>query len=382
MSNIGGLENDALRKPEDRISRWRDKLPLRTGYKWLDPLLLAVPVALLLQYAFSAPPLVLFGAAALAIIPLAGALGEATDELGQHCGERTGGLLNATMGNATELIISFFALRSGHVEVVKASISGSIVGNLLLVLGMSALAGGIGREHQQFSRRHASIAGTMLFIAVVALVVPAMFDLAAYGELRESGYRVEQLSLWTCVVLVILYALSLVFAFGSAPTPKPAPSEQSSGSAKSAVVALVIATVLIALMSEILVGQIEAAKRALGMSDLFLGVILIAIIGNAAEHATAIVMARRDRMELALSISVGSSIQIALLVAPILVFAAWLMDKPMSLVFSPLEIAGIALAVLTAQMISTDGETTWFEGVQLIAVYLILAVAFYFLPVK
>jgi Ca2+:H+ antiporter len=244
---------------------------------------------------------------------------------------------------------------------------------------MSALVGGIGREHQQFSRRHASINGTMLFIAVVALVVPAMFDLAVYGELREHGSRVEQLSLWTCVVLVVLYALSLAFAFGG-PKTQPEQREKPAGSARSAVIALVIATALIALMSEILVGQIEAAKQALGMSELFLGVIVIAIIGNAAEHATAILMARRDRMELALSIAVGSSIQIALLVAPLLVFAAWLMGKPMSLVFSPLEIAGIALAVLTAQMISSDGETTWFEGVQLIAVYLILAVAFYLVP--
>jgi Ca2+:H+ antiporter len=289
------------------------------------------------------------------------------------------------MGNATELILAFFALRAGHIEIVKASISGSIIGNVLLVLGMSALVGGIGREHQQFSRRHASISGTMLFIAVVALVVPAMFDLAVYGELREYGHRVEQLSLWTCLVLVVLYGLSLAFAFGG---PKPASkatqqiekTDKPRGSARSALIALVVATVLIAIMSEILVGQIEAAKRALGMSELFLGVIVIAIIGNAAEHATAVVMARRDRMELALSIAVGSSIQIALLVAPLLVFAAWLMGRPMSLVFSPLEIAGIALAVLTAQMISSDGETTWFEGVQLIAVYLILAVAFYFVP--
>jgi Ca2+:H+ antiporter len=284
------------------------------------------------------------------------------------------------MGNATELIIAFFALRAGHVEIVKASISGSIIGNVLLVLGMSAVAGGIGREHQQFSRRHASINGTMLFIAVVALVMPAVFELSVYGKLHESGYRVEQLSLWTCVVLVMVYILSLAFTFGGARKGQAVPEEKLAGSAKSAVVALIIATVLVAILSEILVSQIEAAKRALGMSDLFLGVIIIAVIGNAAEHATAIVMARRDRMELAISIAIGSSIQIALLVAPILVFAAWFMGKPMSLVFTPLEITGIALAVLTAQMISSDGETTWFEGVQLIAVYLILAVAFYFVP--
>ena len=363
-----------------RTSHWREKFPLKTGYAWLDVLLVAVPAAIVLEYVFHAPPLLLFAVAAIGIIPLAGALGEAADELGQHLGERAGGLLNATMGNATELIISFFALRAGHVEIVKASISGSIIGNVLLVLGMSAFAGGIGREHQLFSRRHASIAGTMLFIAVVALVMPAVFDLAVYGQLRESGHRVEQLSLWTCLVLVLVYVLSIAFTFGSKQKNPATPAQRPAGSARSALLALVIATVLVAIMSEILVGQIEAAKRALGMSDLFLGVIIIAVIGNAAEHATAIMMARRDRMELAVSIAIGSSIQIALLVAPILVFAAWLMGKPMSLVFTPLEIAGITLAVLTAQMISSDGETTWFEGVQLMAVYLILAVAFYFVP--
>jgi Ca2+:H+ antiporter len=370
-----------LPEKSHRTSRWREKFPLKTGYLWLDLLLIAVPLAILLEYVFHAPPVLLFVVAAIGIIPLAGALGEATEELAHHLGERAGGLLNATMGNATELIIAFFALRAGHVEIVKASISGSIIGNVLLVLGLSALIGGIGREQQQFSRRHASINGTMLFIAVVALVMPAVFDLAVYGQLRETGQRVEQLSLWTSLVLVILYGLGLAFFFGTRKREvetkeKPEPH----GSATSALISLVIATVLVAIMSEILVGQIEAAKHALGVSELFLGVIVIAIIGNAAEHATAMVMARRDRMELAVSISVGSSIQIALLVAPLLVFAAWFMGKPMSLVFSPLEITGIALAVLTAQMISDDGETTWFEGVELIAVYLILAVAFYFVP--
>ncbi len=223
----------------------------------------------------------------------------------------------------------------------------------------------------------------MLFIAVVALVTPAVFDLAVYGQLRETGPRVEQLSLWTCVVLVVLYALGLAFTFGGkskAEHPPQDPKATPRGSARSALIAMVVATVLVGWLSEILVSQIEAAKHALGMSDLFLGVIFIAIIGNAAEHATAVVMARRDRMELAVSIAIGSSIQIALLVAPVLVFASWVMGEHMSLVFSPLEIAGITLAVLTVQMISDDGETTWFEGVQLIAVYLILAVAFYFVP--
>jgi len=358
---------------------WRQNLPLKTGNTYLDLMLVFVPAAIILHYFLPTPPLVMFIVSALGIIPLAGALGEATEELSEHLGERAGGLLNATMGNATELIIAFFALRAGHAEIVKASLSGSIIGNILLVFGMSVVAGGLGRERQQFSRRHASISSTMLFIAVVALVIPAVFEFSVYGRLEQNGARIESLSLWTCVVLVGLYALNLLFTFGG---PKVKPSEEltARGSAKMPAISLVIATLLVGLLSEILVGEIEAAKRMLGMSDLFMGVIFIALIGNAAEHATAIMMAKRDKMELALGIAIGSSIQIALLVAPVLVFLSWVIGKPMSLIFTPLEITGIALAVFTVDMIASDGETTWFEGVQLLAVYLILEVAFYFVP--
>jgi Ca2+:H+ antiporter len=367
-----------LRDGSHPTSSWRDKLPIKTGNAYLDPLLLAVPVAIVLHYFVSTPPILMFSIAALGIIPLAGALGEATEELGAHLGERAGGLLNATMGNATELIISFFALRAGHAELVKASLSGSIIGNILLVFGMSVFAGGLGRERQQFSRRHASINSTMLFIAVVALVIPAVFDLAVFGRLEEHGTRIEQLSLWTCIVLVVLYGLNLLFTFGGAKLHER--GEKPTESAWRPAFGLLLATLLVGWLSEILVGEIEAAKRTLGMSELFMGVIIIAIIGNAAEHATAVIMAKRDKMELALGIAIGSSIQIALLVAPVLVFLSWIIGQPMSLVFTPLEIAGIAVAVITVEMIASDGETTWFEGVQLIAVYLILAVAFYFVP--
>ena len=363
-----------------RQSSWREKLPLKTGHLVLDILLIFVPIAIILHYLVPTPPLVMFAVAALGIIPLAGALGEATEELGAHLGQRAGGLLNATMGNATELIIAFFALRAGHSEIVKASLSGSIIGNVLLVFGMSVIAGGLGRERQQFSRRHASISSTMLFIAVVALVIPAVFDLAVYGRLEQHGAKIEQLSFATSAVLVLVYALSLVFTFGAVSQPKPEGEEKPEGSPRTAVISLVVATVLVGLLSEILVGEIEAAKRMLGMSDLFMGVIFIAIIGNAAEHASAIIMAKRDKMELALSIAIGSSIQIALLVAPVLVFLSWVIGQPMSLIFTPLEIAGIVVAVFTVDMIASDGETTWFEGVQLLGVYLILAIAFYFVP--
>lgn len=360
-------------------SSWWEQFPLRTAHPLLNWLLLFVPVALISEFIKGISPLLVFALAALAIIPLAGVLGEATEDLASHLGQGLGALLNATMGNATELIIAIFALRAGHPEVVKASLSGSIIGNILLVLGLSVLVGGWRREKQTFSRQAAAVNSTMMFIPVVALVMPAVFGLSVFGHLQEHGRRIEQMSLWTSVVLIIVYLLSLRFAFGTH-AEKPATSEKSERRALSALGALVLATILIAVLSEILVGQIDATKQALGWSELFLGVIVIAIVGNAAEHGTAVVMAVRDKMDLTLGIAIGSSAQIALLVAPVLVIISWLMGRPMSLVFVPLEITGIALAVLIVEMISSDGETTWFEGVQLLAVYGILAVAFYFVP--
>jgi Ca2+:H+ antiporter len=359
---------------------WQRRFPLHTGHRALDALLVAVPVAFALHYLTSAGPVVTFAICALAIIPLAGALGQETEDLSAYTGPQIGGLVNATMGNATELIIAFFALRAGHPEVVKASLSGSIIGNILLVFGTSALVGGLGKQKQQFSRQAAGVNSTMLFIAVVALVVPAVYSLSAMGASKAEGTRLQQLSDWTSVILILIYLVSLLYSLltrRSLPLREQEP-EKPERSLPVLLLALAATTVLIAFLSEILVGQIEQTKQALGISELFLGVIVIAIIGNAAEHATAVMMAARDKMELALTITVGSSVQIALLVSPLLVLASWALRRPMSLVFSPLEIAGIALAVLIVQMISADGETTWFEGAQLIAVYLILALAFYF----
>lgn len=330
-------------------------------------------------YFWHVSPLVVFTVAALGIIPLAGVLGEATEDLASHLGQGLGGLLNATMGNATELIIAIFALRAGHIEVVKASLSGSIIGNTLLVLGLSVLVGGWKRDKQTFSRQAAAVNSTMLFIAVVALVMPAVFALSVFGQLREHDRLIENMSLLTSIVLIVVYLLSLVFAFGTH-APKEQESHKSSRSVRSALVSLLLATVLIGALSEILVAQIDATKQALGWSELFLGVIVIAIIGNAAEHATAVFVAAENKMDLALGIAIGSSVQIALLVAPLLVLYSWLIHRPMSLLFVPLEMTGIALAVLIVEMISSDGETTWFEGVQLLAVYIILGVAFYFVP--
>ncbi len=369
--------------PRQSQSLW-SRFPLRTGHPALDVLLLAVPLAIVLHYT-GAPPAAKFLVAALAIVPLASALGESTETLAIYTGPTVGGLLNATMGNATELILSYFMLRAGQLEIVKASLSGSIIGNVLLVVGLSALAGGIGREKQTFSARMASTNSTMLFVAVVALVMPAVFSLTVYGRLHEQTHRLEMLSLGASGVLIVLYALSLVFSLSTHatrpardPHDKAAPVPRQSKT--TALVSLVIATILIAWLSEMLAGQMDTAKQALGLSNLFMGVIVIAIIGNAAEHATAVMLARRDHMNLSMAIAVGSSSQIALFVAPVLVFAGWAMGTPMSLVFTPFEIAGIALAVLVVEMISFDGETTWFEGAELIAVYLILAVSFYYVP--
>lgn len=363
-------------------SLW-ESFPLKTSQPWLNWLLLSAPAAVYLHFT-GAPPLAVFIAAAVAIIPLAGVLGEATEHLSAHAGPTAGGLLNATMGNATELILAFFALRAGHIEVVKASLSGSIIGNLLLVLGLSVLIGGWGRERQTFSRQAASANSTMLFLAVVALVMPAVFDLVVHGDLKEHAGQLQDLSLWTSGVLIAVYALSFLFVLKthkSLFTPHEEEAEHGhTVSVRAAVTSLTVATLAIAYLSEMLVGEIEAVTKAVGMTELFVGVIVVAIVGNAAEHSTAVLMARRDKMDLAMTIAVGSSTQIALFVAPVLVFLSVAIGRPMSLVFNAFEIAAIVVSVLIVEMISSDGETNWFEGAQLLATYALLAVAFYFVP--
>jgi Ca2+:H+ antiporter len=360
---------------------WRH-FPLRTGQRWLNVLLLATPAAIVLKV-LHAPPLYIFFVAALGIVPLAGVLGEATGVVATHSGPAVGGMLNATLGNATELIIAIFAVQAGHISVVKASLSGSIIGNLLLVLGLSILAGGARRNTLRFSRAGASINSTMLMISVAALVMPALFALTSFGDLEHhESPRLEQLSLWTSGVLILLYLANLFFMFKThrQTVPAAAEAEHTRGGMKQALVSLLVATVVIALLSEILVSEIEAVTKSLGMTELFIGVIVVALIGNAAEHSTAVMMAMEDKMDLAISITAGSSTQIALFVAPVLVFLSLALGHPMSLLFNGFEIAGIFLSVLIVAMISSDGETHWFEGAELLAVYAILAVAFYFVP--
>ncbi len=359
------------------------RFPLKTSHRWLSLLLLFVPVAITFEL-LHVSPLLIFIASALAIAPLASVLGESTGALASQCGPAIGGILSATMGNATEMIIAFFALHAGHINVVKASLSGSIIGNLLLVLGLSLVAGGLRNPVQRFSRTTSAMNSTTLMIAVAALVMPAVFNLTLFGTLQHHDINLQNLSLWTSGVLIALYLLNLLFVFRTHRASFAAQHTEEEGAPKTsraqAIVSLGLATVLIALMSEILVGQIAPVTKALGMTELFVGVIVVALVGNAAENSTAIIMARRNRMDVSMSIATGASTQIALFVAPVLVFLSVAIGHPMTLVFNGFEIAAIVLSVVIVDMISSDGETNWFEGAQLLAVYAIVAVAFYFVP--
>lgn len=360
-----------------------DKFPLKTSHFWLNILLLFVPAALLLDI-FHAPPLIIFIASALGIAPLASVLGESTGMLAGFCGPAIGSILSASMGNATEMIIAFFALRAGHIDVVKASLSGSIIGNLLLVLGLSMVAGGSRYDVQKFSRSAYAMNSTMLVIAVAALVMPAVFNLSVFGTLQHHDPNLERISIWTSGVLILLYLLNMLFVFrmrrSALQQELQSGNEVPRASRTQVLLALALATLLIAVMSEILVAQISPVTKALGMTELFVGVIVVALVGNAAENSTAIMMARRNKIELSIALATGASTQIALFVAPVLVFLSMIIGHPMTLVFNGFEIAAIILSVVIVERISADGESNWFEGAQLLAVYAIVAVAFYFVP--
>ncbi len=359
----------------------------------LNWLLIFVPAALLVRFI---PALnndtALFICSGLAVVPLAGWLGRATEELARYLGEGIGGLMNATFGNAAELIIGLMALHKGLTTVVKASITGSIIGNLLLVLGLSMAAGGFKYHEQRFNRTAARSSATSLLLAAIALLTPTVFHITA--NLRPEGWSrpVEQrLSLAIAVVLFLTYACTLRFSLKTHRQlfrGESSAADDSSGqkhndknwSRTRSIVVLASATALIALMSEFLVGTVEAARAALGLTEVFVGVIVVAIIGNAAEHATAVMVARKNKMDLSLGIAVGSSLQIALFVAPILLFVSYGFGAPMDLEFSIPEVVAVFSAVYMVAQISGDGESNWLEGVQLLSVYLILAILFYFLP--
>jgi Ca2+:H+ antiporter len=348
----------------------------------LNLLVVAAPTCWILHFVAPASPWV-FITAALSLVPLAGVIGLGTDQLASRSGPAFGGLLNATFGNAAELIIAIVALNDRRVDLVKASITGSIVGNLLLVLGLSFFVGGLGRKTQKFHRTAATNATAMLFLAVVALVMPAVFDLTLYGRLGVEPAAIARLSFWSAIILIVAYAGSLVYAFTAHRDlfrSGHASDAKHLLPAGSAFALLAGGTVLTAVQAEILVGALQPALAHFQLTELFVGVIVIAIIGNAAEHYSAVVAAHRDQMTLAVEIAVGSSAQIALLVAPALVLLSYLLGHPMSLLFNAFEITAIALSVMATFIVVIDGESNWVEGLQLTAVYLILGLAFYFAP--
>jgi Ca2+:H+ antiporter len=361
---------------------------LRSPYGWPYLLVPLIPLAVALEVAGAAPGLV-FGAAALGIIPTAALMGRATEELAARSGPGIGGLLNVTFGNAPELIIALFALGQGLQEVVKASIVGSILGNILLVLGGAMLVGGLGREKQTFARTGVAVQATMLLLAGAALLMPAIFELVEGkglpkpgAELVDYGSTVEHLSLAVAVVLIATYVAGLVFSLKTHRdifNPEYEDEETWGWSVRKSVIALAVAGVLVGVMSEVLVGSIAEASEAIGLSEFFIGVIVVAIVGNAAEHWVAVLVARKDKMDLAVNIAIGSSAQVALFVAPVLVIASFFLGPgPMPLVFNGFELGAILLAIMIANYVTQDGESTWFEGVQLLAVYLVFGIAFFY----
>jgi Ca2+:H+ antiporter len=340
-------------------------------------LLVFLPVGLVSNYA-GGPPLLTFGAAALGVVPLAGIVGEATEELAIRTGPRVGGLLNATLGNAAELIITFFAIRAGLLDLVKASITGSILGNLLLVMGLSLLVGGLRNGRQSFDRVHAGIDSTMLILALIALAVPSIFSHA----IEPNHAAVEYLSEGVAIAMLLVYGLELVYSFTSPTTVHPSTHahEEPKWSTRTALIVLLVATGFIAWSSEVLVGAVEHVVESLGWTEFFLGIVIIPIVGNVAEHLVAVQAAAKDQMQLSLEISLGSSLQIALFVAPVLVYLSLLMGNPMDLVFNEFELIALTAAALIAALVALDGESNWMEGAQLLVVYIILAMAFFFLP--
>jgi Ca2+:H+ antiporter len=355
---------------------------LKPSLNWL---LVFLPATIWLHYARPESATAIFVCACVSILPLAGWLGKATEHLAEHTGETVGGLLNATFGNAAEFIIALAALRQGLHEVVKASITGSIIGNVLLVGGLAMFCGGLRFERQRFRAKAARTQATLLTLAAIALILPAAFHAIGGPE----GYAKEaDLSLEFAVVLLLVYGAGLVFslvthrqmfeAVGGAGAEHGHGAPWSKG---RAVLVLTGVTALIAWVSEMLVGSVEAAAHTFGMSNLFVGIIVVAVVGNAAEHSTAILMAMKNRMDLGLGIAVGSSIQIALFVAPLLVvISRFVGPRPLDLVFSPAEVLAVLLAVLITAQVTADGESNWLEGLMLLAVYLLLGVLFFFLP--
>jgi Ca2+:H+ antiporter len=348
--------------------------------KYLMVLLIFVPLAVVAEL-MHASPLVIFALSAAAIVPLSGILGHATEELAGHTGSTVGGLINATLGNFAELVIAGLALNAGLIELVKASITGSILGNLLLVLGAAQLAGGLKFKSQKINRNLAGVSATLLVVAVLGLVMPAVFHAVHPDPLRRLTV---QMSVGVALFLMLGYILSLVYSMG---THKAIFAEGGDiathesppmWSLRKSILVLIAAAGTIGVLSEFLVGSTEEAVKELGMSQIFVGLILIPIIGNAAEHSSAVMMAMKNRMDLAVSISVGSAIQVALLVAPLLVLLGLVLGKPMDLSFTMMEVASVAVAVGIASSVMQDSESNWLEGAFLLIAYAVIGVAFFF----
>ncbi len=366
-----------------------EKKPGWFAANWMLVLLVIfLPISILLEVLHASPSLVFVGAA-LAIIPLAGYMGQATDQLAKHLGSAIGGLLNATFGNMTELIITIFAVRAGQLDVVRASLIGSIIGNILLVLGMAAFFGGLKYRTLKFNMAAAGSDIVQLFLAVVAILTPSLFVLAAYkpGMTRQefaNSPPVEYMSLGVAGLLILLYLGSLLFSLKTHQdiycVQEETGQEPPTWSKTRSFMVLGIATIAVAFESEFLVSSIEPTVKALHISPLFVGVILLPIIGNAAEHATAVTMAMRNKMDIAIGICTSSSAQVALFVGPVIVFLSLALGHPMPFIFNTFELVAVGFAVLIANLIARDGETNWFEGAMLLVLYAIFGLAFFFVP--
>lgn len=347
--------------------------------KYLNILLIFIPVTIAGKIMGLSDTL-LFACSALAIVPLAGLMGKSTDIISCFCGQKLGGLLNATFGNATELIIAFIAMKEGMFDVVKASLAGSVIGNILLVLGMSMLLGGIRYKTQEFNRNSINITASMLLFALLGLSIPAIFTHTMPEGSLTTQY--EGLSIIVAVLMLIIYIMQFVFSFVThrflyEETMAEVGETKPEMSLPASVAMLIISTICIAVISEIFVGTIEPMADSAGLSRTFVGIILVPIIGNAAEHSSAIIMAMKNKMNAAVEISLGSSLQIILFVVPVLILLS-LFFEPMSIVFTPFELVAVTASVLIANRVASDGESNWLEGLQLVAVYIMIGAAFFF----
>lgn len=345
-------------------------------------LLLAIPLSLIADL-FHWGTVWIFAFSSLAVIPLAALIGESTEALAAYTGPKIGGLLNATLGNAAELIITIMAIRQGLLELVKASITGSIIGNLLLVMGFSMLLGGLKNGIQRFDRQQASNHAVLLVVVIVALIIPSFFS---HSIGSEGSWGVESLSLGVAAVMIALYIVGLIYTLKVSKSPITVGAVEIKTAVTShwkpskAVALLALSTFGVVLMSELLVGSVEDVVVSLGVSEFFLGVILIPLIGNIAEHLVAVTVALRNNMDLSLEIAVSSSLQIALFVAPLLVFISLLIGNPLTLIFNRFELLALGGGVVIAAMVAFDGESNWLEGAALLGVYLIMGIGFFLLP--